>query len=156
VVVVDSNEKKLSLPNVVVTFIENVGSEMAGVSNANAIRAALMEMNQKNSKVVQFGNTVFSNFVGDDGKMMGRIFNVDTAENYFVNILKFGKYLQRKKVTHYLANFNKEYKDLFIPMMRKLKQFIAPLGGNVGVAEMKDGSYTAFVLVPKETIVIGR
>ena len=47
-VVVDSNEKKLSLPNVVVTFIENVGSEVAGVSNANAIRAALMEMNQKN------------------------------------------------------------------------------------------------------------
>jgi len=41
-------------------------------------------------------------------------------------------------------------------MMKKLKQFIAPLGGNVGVAEMKDGSYTAFVLVPKETIVIGR
>ena len=92
-VVGDSNEKKLSLPNVVVTFIENVGSEMAGVSNANAIRAAFMEMNQKNSKVVQFGNTVFSNFVGDDGKMMGRIFNVDTAENYFVNILKFGSIL---------------------------------------------------------------
>ena len=45
-VVVDSNEKKLSLPNVVVTFIENVGSEKItfhntqGTSNAKIIASS--------------------------------------------------------------------------------------------------------------------
>ena len=52
-------------------------------------------------------------FVGHSGKgknknkVLGRVFNVDTARNLVANTVKYFKVLQQKGVTHYSVAFDK-------------------------------------------------
>lgn len=150
--VVDSKKKKLSLAEIVIMHIDNVGT--GGVPLEAAMFSVFQEFQMENAMSVQYGNTVFGGHSEPNGtQMLGRVFNVDTAENYINNMLKFAANIQKKGITHYLVTFDKEYGKQILPVLAKLKEALSPLGGNVGVGISEDEEdYMVFVLVPKKPI----
>ena len=84
----DSKQQKLNTFQIVHMAIEDAGdtstplpAQLAGI---------IAELNQPNSKVRQFGNTLFVAHIAPDHKALVRAFNADTASNFVLNMQAFG------------------------------------------------------------------
>ena len=99
--VVDSKQEPLPTPSVVMLALKNTtGSKH---SDQARLLAVVKEMTMETADVVQVGNSVFLAHKGkkaNKNKMVGRMFNVDTARNMIVNYVQYLKILQDKGVTH--------------------------------------------------------
>ena len=146
--VIDSKQRKASQQEVIFTFMENVGT--GGIPIAAAGQALVVQMAQPTADVVQFGNTVFLGHREKKGtQMQGHVMNVDTGENTLQNYLNFAKYLMRKGITHYYAEFKAEYAGGLVPLLKKIHPSIVELGGNIHIAKhKKDPVYGVFLLLP--------
>ena len=145
----DSKKKELPMAEVLVRFLEQVGS--GDIPPQAALGAVVAELSSENADVVQFGNTVFGGHSGQGrAKMMGRVFNVDTAENFVANMLKYVGHLQDKGITNYVVQFEKSYGEKIIPVLKKLKKLITPAGGDIHLGLSEDGEdYIVYLLVPE-------
>jgi hypothetical protein len=144
----DSKKKKLPRYEVLMRFAEGVGT--GDIPIKAAMVSVAQELAMPNASVVQFGNTVFGGHSREGGtKMMGRVFNVDTAENFVANMLQYVEYLQEKGITHYVVQFDKSYGEKLMPVLKELKDLITPTGGNIHVGITKDDKYAVFVLIPE-------
>ena len=113
--VVDSNQKPLSGPEI---LLMAANDQAGGETNTQVIAAALAtELNYPGTDVAQVGNTVFLGHRGKGkakGDMVGRAVNVDTAQNFVANGLKYLTYLQKKGIKRYQADFeNPQYVSAF-------------------------------------------
>tara|TARA_B110000285_G_scaffold152689_2_gene170541 strand:- start:323 stop:781 length:459 start_codon:yes stop_codon:yes gene_type:complete len=145
----DSKKKELSVAEILMRFLEEVGT--GDVPFKAALGSIVAELGMENASVVQFGNTVFGGHRGKGrAKMMGRVFNIDTAENFVANMLKYVGHLQEEGITHYVVQFEKSYGEKLVPVLKKLKELITPAGGNIHLGLSEDGEdYVVFVLVPE-------
>ena len=96
--VVDSKETPLPAPTVVLTYASeaNLPSDM---DLQTALAMWVKEMTLPNVEMVQVGNTVFVGHRGkykNKNKIMGRVFNVDTARNLVANTVKYFKVCSQK------------------------------------------------------------
>ena len=150
--VVDSKKEKLSLAEIVIMHMDNVGTGKDKLEAA--MFSVFQEFRMKNAMSVQYGNTVFGGHSAPEGgAMMGRVFNVDTAENYIDNMMEFAADIQQRGITHYSVTFGKDYGEKILPVLGQLKQRLSPLGGNVGVGISEDEEdYIVFVEIPKKPI----
>ena len=92
---VDSKVEPLPAPVVITTLLKE--RDLKGVSPEAALLSIAKEMTMKGVDIAQVGNTVF---IGHRGKgenkdlMWGRAFNIDTAQNFVSNGLKYLHHLQ--------------------------------------------------------------
>tara|TARA_R100000935_G_scaffold58615_1_gene96578 strand:+ start:195 stop:662 length:468 start_codon:yes stop_codon:yes gene_type:complete len=146
--VIDSKQRKASQEEVIFTFMDNVGTGKVPIDAAGY--AIVAEISKPTADISQFGNTVFLGHREKKGtQMQGHVMNVDTGENALQNYLNFAKYLIRKGITHYYAEFKAEYAEGLVPLLKRFKPLISELGGNVHVAKhKKDPVYGVFLLLP--------
>tara|TARA_R110000782_G_scaffold487_6_gene1582 strand:- start:393 stop:857 length:465 start_codon:yes stop_codon:yes gene_type:complete len=92
-IMVDSKKEKLNTFEIVHASIVDAGNtqvplpaQMAGI---------VTELSQPDSKVIQFGNTLFVAHLASDREAFVRAFNADTAQNFLENIGKFSTYLYK-------------------------------------------------------------
>lgn len=100
----DSNEKLLSIPEIIVANLKEQNVEQRMV--APYVLAIVKEGAMPDTDVRQFGNTVFiSHFKtkNDTKVVFGRAFNVDTARNYLTNGEEYFKYLIQEKVDYFVT-----------------------------------------------------
>ena len=81
--------------------------------------------------------------------MMGRIFNIDTPENFVVNVLKYISHLQNKKITHY-----KVYVEgVLLQAIRKLDSVLKNTDTDFNiVGRLKGGEYLIDIKIGKEKV----
>jgi hypothetical protein len=105
--VVDSKERPLPAPTVITTALGEL--DLGGVTPAAAMAGIAKEMTMKDTDMVQIGNTVF---IGHRGKgdnkdlMWGRALNIDTAQNFVANGLKYFTHMQRIGVKRYVSDYD--------------------------------------------------
>ena len=150
VTVVDSKQTPLPAPEIIMRF----GAEMnnTGQPMAKALVALAGELALPNTDQVQIGNTVF---IGHRGKgkyknvMEGRAFNLDTAQNFVRNGLKYLAYLQKKKVEFYRTDFDAdEYLSAFQFWYNKTKD----TDTEIDVVQLNTGGYRAFIKIGKDSL----
>lgn len=80
---------------------------------------------------------------------MGRIFNIDTPENFVVNVLKYISHLQNKKITHY-----KVYVEgVLLQAIRKLDSVLKNTDTDFNiVGRLKGGEYLIDIKIGKEKV----
>lgn len=106
---VDSKEKLLKMPEIVLISAQDIGT--GGVPLPSALASVAKEGTLPSADVVQVGNTAFLAHRGEGknkNKVIGRVFNADIARNYIKNLVEYFKYLKNKGITHYSAQFNGE------------------------------------------------
>ena len=106
---VDSKEKLLKLPEIVLISAQDIGTD--GVPLPSALASVAKEGTLPSADIVQVGNTAFLAHRGKDknkNKVLGRVFNADIARNYIKNFIEYFKYLKNKGITHYSAQFSGE------------------------------------------------
>ena len=105
--VVDSKERPLPAPTVITTALGEL--DLGGVTPAAAMAGIAKEMTMKDTDMVQIGNTVF---IGHRGKgdnkdlMWGRALNIDTAQNFVANGLKYFTHMQKIGVKRYVSDYD--------------------------------------------------
>jgi hypothetical protein len=68
-------------------------------------------------------------------KMVGRMFNVDTARNMIVNYVQYLKILQDKGVTHFSFDIDD---DFYLPAIKSVTKRLEDSGIRVGVSKFKN------------------
>jgi len=104
---IDSKQEQLNPPEIIALSIEQM-YQMEGIPKEALMLSVAREMSLENSDKTQIGNTVFLTHLKEkDGKTfgVGRAFNVDTAQNFISNGLKFFTYLQEKGLRQYLTYY---------------------------------------------------
>ena len=98
-----------------------------------------------NVDILQVGNTVF---IGHRGKgknkdlMWGRAINIDTAQNFINNGLRYLTHLQRIGIKRYVA----EYKgDTLDNAFKVWKRYADKADTTVAVGRLSDGNSKAFI-----------
>ena len=105
--VVDSKERPLPAPTVITTALGEL--DLGGITPAAAMAGIAKEMTMKDTDMVQIGNTVF---IGHRGKgdnkdlMWGRALNIDTAQNFISNGLKYFTHMQDLGVKRYVSDYD--------------------------------------------------
>ena len=80
--------------------------------------------------------------------MIGRIFNVDTPENFVTNLLEYISYLQNKKINHYKAYIEE-------PLFQALNSFKAVfenIDTDIRINRFESGEYLIDITVGKEKV----
>lgn len=85
---IDSKQQKISVGQILTIASENTG-DFKKYDKSVVLPAIMTEMNQPNTKVAQFGNTVFIVHQGKDGKGFFKALNADIARNYLDNSYAF-------------------------------------------------------------------
>ena len=154
-IVVDSREKLLSGPEIVVQRIYNQPD--VKYSKAAVLGAVAAETNLPNTDIVQIGNTVFLGHMGkgeNKKKMVGRAFNVDTGRNFAINGFKYFTYLQQKGITHYTTFFEDPvFLNAFKIFQRRAKQQDTEIG--IGRLKEDPNRYVVFIRLGKEPLARG-
>ena len=150
VTVVDSKQTPLPAPEIIMTAASELNKTDQPV--AKVITALAGELSLPNTDQVQMGNTVF---IGHRGKgkykhvMEGRALNLDTAQNFVRNGLKYLAYLQKKKVELYRTDFNaEEYLSAFQFWYNKTKD----TDTEIDVVQLNTGGYRAFIKIGKDSL----
>lgn len=148
--VVDSKQTPLPAPEVIMTFATELNNTDLPV--ATVLTGLMRELSLPNTDQVQFGNTVF---IGHRGKgeykhiMEGRAFNLDTAQNFVRNGLKYLAHLQDNKVEFYRTDFAaKEYLSAFQIWYKKTKD----TDTEVDVVQLNTGGYRAFIKIGNDSL----
>lgn len=87
---IDSNKQELNSFQIVHTAIEDAGDTTTPL--AAQLAGIMAELSQPNSKVIQFGNTLFVAHLAPGNKALVRAFNADIASNFVSNMQSFGTY----------------------------------------------------------------
>jgi len=141
--VIDSKSEPLPAPTVISTVVgelkpKNISVEVAMVS-------IVEEMNMEDSDMVQIGNTVFLGHRGkgkDKDLMWGRAFNVDTAQNFIANGLRYFTYMQRKGIKRYVADYDG---DIYDSAFRAWKRYTDKGDSEIAVGRKASGGSRAYV-----------
>jgi hypothetical protein len=134
--VVDSKQEPLPTPSVVMLSLKNTTESK--YSDQARLLAVAKEMTMETADVVQVGNSVFLAHRGkkaNKNKMVGRMFNVDTARNMIVNYVQYLKILQDKWVTHFSFDIDD---DFYLPAIKSVTKRLEDSGIRVGVSKFKN------------------
>ena len=145
--VVDSREKPLPAPTVVLTYMSEADLP-PDIDLKTALAMWVKEMTLPDVEMVQVGNTVFVGHRGKDknkNKIMGRVFNVDTARNLVANTVKYFKVLQQKGITHYSVAFDKGTLE---QAAKAVGRALNGTGIQIGLGEDEDEQMILFVQFP--------
>ncbi len=141
--VVDSKQEPLPAPTVISMALG--GSDLGQVTPAAGLAGIAKELTMDNVDILQVGNTVF---IGHRGKgknkdlMWGRAINVDTAQNFINNGLRYLTHLQRIGIKRYVA----EYKgDTLDNAFKVWKRYADKADTTVAVGRLSDGNSKAFI-----------
>tara|TARA_R100000951_G_scaffold30949_1_gene26589 strand:+ start:153 stop:617 length:465 start_codon:yes stop_codon:yes gene_type:complete len=134
--VVDSKQDPLPGPTVIIMALEN--APKSEYSNQVKLLAISKELTMESVDTVQIGNTVFLAHKGkksNKNKMVGRMFNVDTARNMIANYVQYLKILQNKGVTHFSFDIDD---DFYLPAVKSVTKRLEDSGIRVGVSKFKN------------------
>ena len=136
--VVDSKQEPLPGPTVIMMAADQL--DLGGVSKEAAILSVVKELSLPDIDATQVGNTVFVGHRGkkdNKNKMVGRVFNVDTAQNFVNNYVKYLTVLRDKGVTHYSVDFDGQE---LLPVAKSVGKRIRGTGMKAMMAEFEDNS----------------
>ena len=141
--VIDSKSEPLPAP----TVISPVVGELApkNISTEAAMLSIVEEMNMEDADMVQIGNTVFLGHRGkgkDEDLMWGRAFNVDTAQNFIANGLRYFTYMQRKGIKRYVADYDG---DIYDSAFKAWKRYTDKGDSGIAVGRKASGGSRAYV-----------
>ena len=141
--VIDSKVEPLPAPVVISTLVGEL--DLKGVSPEAALLSIVKEMSMEDADMVQVGNTVF---LGHRGKgenkdlMWGRAFNVDTAQNFVANGLKYFTYMQRKGIKRYVSDYDGAVYD---SAFKAWKRYTDKGDSEIAVGRKASGGSRAYV-----------
>ena len=145
--VVDSKERPLPAPTVITTALGEL--DLGGVTPAAAMAGIAKEMTMKDTDMVQIGNTVF---IGHRGKgdnkdlMWGRALNIDTAQNFVANGLKYFTHMQKIGVRRYVSDYDGAIYD---SAFKAWKRYADKLDTKIAVGRKATGGSRAYVTLGK-------
>ncbi len=141
--VIDSKQKPLPAPTVISTMLETI--DLKGVNPDAALLSISKEMTMKDADMVQIGNTVFLGHRGkgkDKDLMWGRAFNVDTAQNFIANGLRYFTYMQRKGIKRYVSDYDGAIYD---SAFKAWKRYADKADTKIAVGRKATGGSRAYV-----------
>ena len=145
--VVDSKERPLPAPTIITTALGEL--DLGGVTPAAAMAGIAKEMTMKDTDMVQIGNTVF---IGHRGKgdnkdlMWGRALNIDTAQNFVANGLKYFTHMQKIGVKRYVSDYDGAIYD---SAFKAWKRYADKLDTKIAVGRKATGGSRAYVTLGK-------
>jgi len=153
---IDSKEKLLSGPNLLAEYFAKVGeaNNKSSADMAPAMQKVALTAQAPNADYVQIGNTAFLGVMGTKkgaGRVMVSVYNVDTVDNFIINLLKYNNYMLDKNISEAFFVFG-NYNSLgkIVNMAGKI---IQGLGGNAVLAKGKDSTQASVLISPtKEKI----
>tara|TARA_R110000782_G_C14749701_1_gene407016 strand:+ start:42 stop:509 length:468 start_codon:yes stop_codon:yes gene_type:complete len=145
--VTDSKVEPLPAPTVITTVVGEL--DLKGVSVEAAMISIVEEMNMEDADMVQIGNTVFLGHRGkgdNEDLMYGRAFNIDTAQNFIANGLRYFTYMQRKGIKRYISDYDG---DVYDSAFKTWKRYTDKGDSEVAVGRKADGGSRAYVTLGK-------
>ena len=145
--VVDSKERPLPAPTVITTALGEL--DLGNITPAAAMAGIAKEMTMKDTDMVQIGNTVF---IGHRGKgknkdlMWGRALNIDTAQNFVANGLKYFTHMQKIGVKRYVSDYDGAIYD---SAFKAWKRYADKLDTKIAVGRKATGGSRAYVTLGK-------
>ena len=145
--VIDSKVEPLPAPTIISMMVGEL--DLKGVPPKAALVAIAQEINMPDVDLVQVGNTVF---VGHRGKgekknmMWGRAFNVDTAQNFIANGLKYFTHLQDLGITKYMTEYEGQIYD---SAFKTWKRYVDKGDSSLAVGLYSNGKSRAYVSLGK-------
>ena len=145
--VVDSKERPLPAPTIITTALGEL--DLGGLTPAAAMAGIAKEMTMKDTDMVQIGNTVF---IGHRGKgdnkdlMWGRALNIDTAQNFVANGLKYFTHMQKIGVRRYVSDYDGAIYD---SAFKAWKRYADKLDTKIAVGRKATGGSRAYVTLGK-------
>ena len=145
--VVDSKERPLPAPTVITTALGELN--LGGITPAAAMAGIAKELTMKDTDMVQIGNTVF---IGHRGKgdnkdlMWGRALNIDTAQNFVANGLKYFTHMQKIGVKRYVSDYDGAIYD---SAFKAWKRYADKLDTKIAVGRKATGGSRAYVTLGK-------
>jgi len=145
--VVDSKERPLPAPTIITTALGEL--DLGGLTPAAAMAGIAKEMTMKDTDMVQIGNTVF---IGHRGKgdnkdlMWGRALNIDTAQNFVANGLKYFTHMQKIGVKRYVSDYDGAIYD---SAFKAWKRYADKLDTKIAVGRKATGGSRAYVTLGK-------
>ena len=149
---VNSKQKLVEGPSIIPMAMSNLGVEhyypKKELSLKEAMIATARETTLDKADTVQAGNTVFLSYKGDKNKMTGRIFNVDTPENFVINMLEYISHLQKKKITNYKAYVE----EALFQALRQLDSILEKTDTDIRINKFKGSEYLMDITVGKDKV----
>ena len=145
--VVNSKERPLPAPTIITTALGEL--DLGGITPAAAMAGIAKEMTMKDTDMVQIGNTVF---IGHRGKgknkdlMWGRALNIDTAQNFVANGLKYFTHMQKIGVKRYVSDYDGAIYD---SAFKAWKRYADKLDTKIAVGRKATGGSRAYVTLGK-------
>tara|TARA_R110000744_G_scaffold226757_1_gene345107 strand:+ start:74 stop:544 length:471 start_codon:yes stop_codon:yes gene_type:complete len=146
-IVIDSKQEPLPAPTVISTALE--GRDLGRLTPAAALAGVAKELTMDSVDMLQVGNTVF---IGHRGKgknkdlMWGRAINVDTAQNFIANGLRYLTHLQKIGVKRYVTEYDGTALDSAFKMWKK---YADRADTKIAVGRLSDGNSKAFITLGK-------
>jgi hypothetical protein len=145
--VVNSKERPLPAPTIITTALGEL--DLGGIKPEAALAGIAKEMTMKDTDMVQIGNTVF---IGHRGKgknkdlMWGRALNIDTAQNFVANGLKYFTHMQKIGVKRYVSDYDGAIYD---SAFKAWKRYADKLDTKIAVGRKATGGSRAYVTLGK-------
>lgn len=116
---VDSNERQMSIPEIVTNVAATQGK--SGLPIQTILMAFVREGLMPDTEVKQYGNTVFiTHFSKDKDLAVGRALNMDTARNFVTNGEEYFRDLVRGGTRKFIAQFEqRSYATAFAALKRR-------------------------------------
>jgi hypothetical protein len=145
--VIDSKVEPLPAPTIISMMVGEL--DLKGVSTKAALVAIAQEISMPNVNLVQVGNTVFIGHRGEGEKknmMWGRAFNVDTAQNFVANGLKYFTHLQELGITKYRTQYEG---DVYDSAFKTWKRYVDKGDSKLAVGLYSNGTSRVYVSLGK-------
>jgi len=145
--VVDSKERPLPAPTIITTALGEL--DLGGITPAAAMAGIAKEMTMKDTDMVQIGNTVFIGHRGTGANkdlMWGRALNIDTAQNFVANGLKYFTHMQKIGVKRYVSDYDGAIYD---SAFKAWKRYADKLDTKIAVGRKATGGSRAYVTLGK-------
>ena len=143
VTVVDSKQEPLPAPTIISMVVSEL--DLGGITPAAALASIVKEMTMENADMMQSGNTVFLAHRGtgkEKDLMWGRAFNVDTAQNFIANGLRYFTHLQDMGIKRYVSEYDG---DVYDSAFKTWKRYTDKGDSEIAVGRLSDGNSKAFV-----------
>lgn len=104
---VDSTKEQLSIPEILIKGIQN--NPVKGLTPTAMIASLVKEGSMPNTKVTQYGNTVFFTHYGtgdNSDLVVDRAINVDVARNFIANGNRHFRNLYEEGIRRYVTQFD--------------------------------------------------
>jgi hypothetical protein len=149
---VDSKQRLVEGPSIIPIAMNNLGVEhyypKKEFSFAQAMIAMAKETTSDKVDIIQIGNTIFLSYKEPKNSMVGRIFNVDTPENFVTNLLKYISYLQKKKIKHYRTYIE----ELLYQALSNFRTVFEDIDTDIRINRLESNEYLIDITVGKEKV----